>query len=131
MTAANGCASYAGIPLTHRDYAQSCLFITGHLKDGSMSLNWSALVQPQQTLAVYMGTHGIEILSKELIKHGLAEKTPVAIVQQGTTQAQKIYISTLKELPDISKQNEVKPPSMIIIGDVVSLHAKLAWFGAE
>ena len=96
-----------------------------------MNLNWSALVQPQQTLAVYMGTHGIEILSKELIKHGLAEKTPVAIVQQGTTQAQKIYISTLKELPDISKQNEVKPPSMIIIGDVVSLHAKLAWFGAE
>jgi uroporphyrin-III C-methyltransferase/precorrin-2 dehydrogenase/sirohydrochlorin ferrochelatase len=129
ITAASGCASYAGIPLTHRKYAQSCLFITGHLKDGTMNLNWSALVQPQQTLAVYMGTHGIEILSRELIKHGLAKTTPAAIVQQGTTKIQKTYITTVKDLPNIPKQNEIKPPSMIIIGDVVSLHEKLAWFG--
>ncbi|MAS82913.1 MAG: uroporphyrinogen-III C-methyltransferase [Legionellales bacterium] len=129
ITAASGCASYAGIPLTHRKYAQSCLFITGHLKDGTMNLNWSALVQPQQTLAVYMGTHGIEILSRELIKHGLPKTTPAAIVQQGTTKVQKTYITTVEDLPNIPKQNEVKPPSMIIIGDVVSLHEKLAWFG--
>lgn len=128
ITAASGCASYAGIPLTHRDHAQSCLFITGHLKDGTMNLNWSALVQPQQTLAVYMGTHGIEILSRELIKHGLSESTPAAIIQQGTTSVQQIYITTVKDLPEIPKQNDIKPPSMIIIGDVVSLHEKLAWF---
>ena len=128
ITAASGCASYAGIPLTHRDFAQSCLFITGHLKDGTMNLNWSALVQPQQTLAVYMGTHGIEILSRELIKHGLSENIPAAIVQQGTTGEQRTYVTILKNLPDIPKQFEIKPPSMIIIGDVVSLHKKLAWF---
>lgn len=128
ITAASGCASYAGIPLTHRDFAQSCLFITGHLKDGTMNLNWQALVQPQQTLAVYMGTHGIEILTRELIKHGLPENTPAAIVQQGTTSEQRTYVTILKNLPDIPKQFEIKPPSMIIIGNVVSLHKKLAWF---
>ncbi len=128
ITAASGCASYSGIPLTHRDFAQSCLFITGHLKDGTMNLNWPALVQPQQTLAVYMGTHGIEILSRELIKHGLSENMPAAIVQQGTTGEQRTYITTVKDLPKIPEQYEVKPPSMIIIGNVVSLHEKLAWF---
>ncbi len=128
ITAASGCASYAGIPLTHRDYAQSCLFITGHLKDGTTNLNWSALVQPQQTLAVYMGTHGLEILSRELIKHGLSESTPAAIVQQGTTSKQRVYITTVKGLPEIPKQHDIKPPNMIIIGEVVSLHEKLAWF---
>ena len=128
ITAASGCSSYAGIPLTHRDYAQSCLFITGHLKDGSMDLNWQALVQPKQTLAVYMGTHGLDVLSCNLIEHGMPESTPAAIVQQGTTAQQSIYISTIKNLPDIPKQHDVKPPSMIIIGDVVSLHEKLAWY---
>ncbi len=129
VTAASGCASYAGIPLTHRDYAQSCLFITGHVKDGAMNLNWPALAQPQQTLAVYMGTHGIDILSRQLIKHGLTETTPAAIVQQGTTREQKTYITTLKELPAIPERHPVRPPSMIIIGEVVRLHEKLAWFG--
>ena len=128
ITAASGCATYAGIPLTHRDYAQSCLFITGHLKDGTTNLNWPALVQPQQTLAVYMGTHGIDILSRELIKHGLPATTPVAIVQQGTTSEQCVYISTLKALPNLPKEHDIKPPSMIIIGEVVKLRDKLAWF---
>lgn len=130
ITAASGCASYAGIPLTHRDYAQSCLFITGHLKDGTMNLNWPALVQPQQTLAVYMGTHGLELLSKELVKHGLSETTPAAIIQQGTTNEQRTFITDLKGLPNIPKENEIKPPSMIIIGDVVTLNEKLGWFEA-
>lgn len=128
ITAASGCATYAGIPLTHRDYAQSCLFITGHLKDGTSNLNWPALVQPQQTLAVYMGTHGVDILSRELIKHGLPATTPVAIVQQGTTSEQCVYTSTLEGLPDLPKENNIKPPSMIIIGEVVKLREKLAWF---
>jgi uroporphyrin-III C-methyltransferase / precorrin-2 dehydrogenase / sirohydrochlorin ferrochelatase len=130
ITSASGCASYAGIPLTHRDYAQSCIFITGHLKDGSCNLNWTALVQPQQTIAVYMGTHGLDILSRELIKHGMKETMPVAIVQQGTTSEQCVYITSIKELPSIPEKHDIKPPSMIIIGEVVSLHEKLAWFGS-
>lgn len=128
ITAAGGCASYAGIPLTHRDYAQSCIFVTGHLKDGTMNLNWNALIQPKQTIAVYMGTHGLEVLCSELVKRGLSEDTPAAIVQQGTTQQQRVFIGTLKSLPEIPKQNDIKPPSMIIIGEVVKLHEKLAWF---
>lgn len=128
ITAAGGCASYAGIPLTHRDYAQSCIFVTGHLKDNSMNLNWDALIQPGQTIAVYMGTHGIEVLCNELVKRGLPENMPAAIVQQGTTLQQRVYTGTLKTLPEIPKQNEIKPPSMIIIGEVVKLHEKLAWF---
>ena len=128
ITAANGCASYAGIPLTHRDYAQSCLFVTGHLKDGSMNLNWQTLVQPQQTLAVYMGTHSLDILSRKLIKHGMKKTMPAAIIQQGTTGEQNVYLSTIEHLPEVPKENNVKPPSMIIIGEVVSLHKKLAWY---
>lgn len=131
ITAASGCASYAGIPLTHRDHAQSCLFITGHLKDGSINLNWPALVQPQQTLAVYMGTHGIDILSRELIKHGLPGSTPAAIIQQGTTSRQQVYTTRLKKLPGLPETYNIKPPSMIIIGEVVSLHDKLAWFETD
>jgi len=128
ITAANGCASYAGIPLTHRDYAQSCLFVTGHLKDGTMNLNWQTLVQPQQTLAVYMGTHSLDILSNKLIEHGMKKSMPAAIIQQGTTGDQNIYLSTIENLPKVPKENNVKPPSMIIIGEVVSLHKKLAWY---
>ena len=128
ITAANGCASYAGIPLTHRDYAQSCLFVTGHLKDGSMNLNWQTLVQPQQTLAVYMGTHSLDILSHKLIKHGMKKSMPAAIIQQGTTGEQNVYLSTIEHLPKIPKEHNVKPPSMIIIGEVVSLHKKLSWY---
>ena len=128
ITAASGCASYAGIPLTHRSYAQSCLFVTGHLKDGSMNLNWQTLVQPQQTLAVYMGTHSLDILSRQLIKHGMKKSMPAAIIQQGTTGDQNVYLSTIERLPKVPKENNVKPPSMIIIGEVVSLHEKLAWY---
>lgn len=128
ITAAGGCASYAGIPLTHRDYAQSCIFVTGHLKDGTMNLNWNALIQPRQTIAVYMGTHGLDLLCSELIKRGMPEEMPAAIIQQGTTQQQRVYTGTLKTLPELPKRNEIKPPSMIIIGEVVKLHEKLAWF---
>ena len=128
ITAAGGCASYAGIPLTHRDYAQSCLFVTGHLKDGSMNLNWNTLVQPQQTIAVYMGTHSLDILSRQLIKHGMKKSMPAAIIQQGTTGEQSVFLSTIANLPRVPKEHNVKPPSMIIIGEVVSLHEKLAWY---
>jgi uroporphyrin-III C-methyltransferase / precorrin-2 dehydrogenase / sirohydrochlorin ferrochelatase len=128
ITAAGGCSSYAGIPLTHRNYAQSCIFVTAHMKDGSMNLNWDALIQPKQTIAVYMGTHGLDVLCSELVKRGLPADLPAAIVQQGTTQKQRVFTGTLKTLPQINTMNEVKPPSMIIIGEVVKLHEKLAWF---
>jgi uroporphyrin-III C-methyltransferase/precorrin-2 dehydrogenase/sirohydrochlorin ferrochelatase len=128
ITAAAGCAAYAGIPLTHRDYVQSCMFVTGHLKDGTLNLNWDALTQPQQTVVFYMGLHGIEELCRQLIAHGLPATTPAALVEQGTTQNQRVHIGDLATLPGIVQQHEVKPPTLIIVGDVVQLHNKLKWF---
>ena len=128
ITAASGCACFAGIPLTHRDYAQSCVFVTGHLKDGSMNLNWDALVQPRQTIAIYMGIHGLDVLCRELVMHGMSESAPAALIEHGTLPDQRVLIGNLLTLPDIVKSQEIKPPSMVIVGDVVKLHEKLAWF---
>ncbi len=131
VSAANGCAAYAGIPLTHRDYAQSVLFVTGHLKDGTMDLNWPALIQPAQTVVVYMGLTGLDILCRELIEHGKPAATPVALVEQGTTREQRVLIGTLATLPEQVKQTTVHAPTLLIIGDVVRLHERLAWFGKD
>ncbi len=128
ITAASGCASYAGIPLTHRDYAHTCVFITGHLKDGSMDLNWETLIQPRQTIVVYMGLMGLEELCSELILRGLSKTMPIALIQRGTTSQQKVHIGELATLPGISKLHDIKPPTMIIIGEVVKLHETLSWF---
>jgi len=127
ITAANGCSSYAGIPLTHRDYAQSCVFVTGHLKDGSVDLNWKALAHPNQTVVFYMGLHGAPTLCKEMVAHGLPASTPVALVEQGTTPQQRVLIATLDTLLDVIKNEDIKPPTLIIVGDVVTLHDKLKW----
>ncbi|MDX1697109.1 MAG: siroheme synthase CysG, partial [Thiohalobacterales bacterium] len=128
VTAAAGCASYAGIPLTHRDYAQACIFVTGHLKDGTVDLDWESLARPAQTVVFYMGMHSIPIISRELIAHGLPAQTPVALVQKGTTLEQRVYFETLASLPDIREREQLEPPTIIIVGEVVSLHEKLAWF---
>ena len=128
ITAANGAASYAGIPLTHREYAQSCVFVTGHLKDGSVNLDWPALARPRQTIVVYMGLVGLPVLCRELIAHGLPSETPAAIVQQGTTRTQRVLTATLETLPDLTASAHLSPPTLIIIGEVVKLHQKLAWF---
>ena len=128
ITAASGISSYAGIPLTHRDHAQSVTFATGHLKDGSSDLNWQALAQPGQTVVFYMGLKGVETISSKLIEHGMDPKTPAALVQKGTTPDQKEYIGTLETLPQIVKESDIKPPTLTIIGSVVTLHAKLDWF---
>ena len=128
ITAAAGAASYGGIPLTHRDYAQSVLFVTGHLKDGTMNLNWDALVQPNQTVVVYMGLLGAKQLCKQLVDHGMAAETPMALVQQATTVNQKVFVGTLESMPQIIDTNTIKPPTLIIVGDVVQLHDKLAWY---
>jgi uroporphyrin-III C-methyltransferase/precorrin-2 dehydrogenase/sirohydrochlorin ferrochelatase len=128
ITAASGCASYAGIPLTHRDYAQSCIFVTGHLKDGSVDLDWDNLARPKQTIVFYMGLHSVENICRELVAHGLSVDTLAALVQQGTTQDQKVYIETLGSLPDLMEREVIRPPTIIIVGDVVKLHTKLHWF---
>lgn len=126
ITAASGCAAAAGIPLTHRDYAQSCVFVTGHLKDGKLDFNWETLTQPKQTIAVYMGVKGVDALRRGLLEHGMAADTPAAIVQQGTTPEQKIYAGTVGTLTEIVSRNDITPPSMLIIGEVARLHEKLS-----
>ncbi len=128
ITAASGCASYAGIPLTHRDYAHTCVFVTGHLKNGTMTLNWDALVQDQQTLVVYMGVAGLEVLCRELLAHGMSATMPAALIQQGTTLKQKVYTTRLATLADLPKKHNIEPPTLIIIGEVVKLRKQLAWF---
>jgi len=128
ITAASGVSSYAGIPLTHRDYAQSCVFVTGHLKDGSMNLDWDALARPRQTIVFYMGLHGLDTLCAKLVEHGLPDSTPVAIVQQGTTQNQRVFTGTLATLPGIAQIEKPQAPTLIIVGGVVTLREKLSWF---
>jgi uroporphyrin-III C-methyltransferase/precorrin-2 dehydrogenase/sirohydrochlorin ferrochelatase len=128
ITAAAGVASYSGIPLTHRDYAQACVFVTGHLKDGTMNLDWTGLARPHQTVVFYMGLHGLPVLCRELVAHGLPDSTPAAIVQQGTTNRQRILIGTLATLPQQAESAHLKPPTLIIVGEVVKLHDKLKWF---
>ena len=128
ITAASGCASYAGIPLTHRDYSQSCIFVTGQLKEGELDLNWSALVQPRQTVVVYMGLAGLASLSMQLQQHGMPSDTPAALVQQGTTEHQKVWVSTIANLPSVAEHEQPVAPTLVIIGHVVSLHNSLSWF---
>ena len=128
ITAASGCATYAGIPLTHRDHSQSCLLVTGHLKDGTVDLNWKLLATPNQTVVIYMGLIGLPTICEKLIEHGVSEQMPIALVQQGTTKNQKVFKSTLKEMPSYIKDKQVSAPTLIIIGSVVSLQEKLAWF---
>ncbi|TNF99733.1 MAG: uroporphyrinogen-III C-methyltransferase [Gammaproteobacteria bacterium] len=128
ITAASGCASYSGIPLTHRDYSQSCTFVTGNLKDGTINLNWQSLAVPNQTIVFYMGLKALDQICEQLIHHGLPEDTPAAIVQQGTTRHQRVLEATLESLPTMTKQENILPPTLIIVGQVVKLHRKLQWF---
>jgi len=128
ITAAAGCAAYAGIPLTHRDYVQSCMFVTGHLKDGTVNLNWSALAHKGQTVVFYMGLHGVKEICKQLVAHGLDATTPAALIEKGTTPQQQVHIGDLQTLPSIVESKEILPPTLIIVGEVVKLHNKLAWF---
>lgn len=128
ITAACGVASYAGIPLTHRDHAQSCLFVTGHLKDGSCDLDWPALARPRQTVVIYMGLGGLAEICAQLVKHGQPLHLPAAVVQQGTTCAQRVVCATLADLPARVAEAGLQSPCLIIIGEVVGLHDQLAWF---
>jgi uroporphyrin-III C-methyltransferase/precorrin-2 dehydrogenase/sirohydrochlorin ferrochelatase len=132
VTAASGCAAYAGIPLTHRDYAHSCVFVAGHLKDGTVQgLDWQRLVSPDQTVVVYMGLQGVAQICAELIRHGAAPTTPAALIQQGTTANQRVLVADLLTLPEKVATSEVKAPTLIIIGKVVELREKLAWYHGQ
>ncbi len=131
ITAANGVSSYAGIPLTHRDYAQACLFITGHLKDGTLDLDWVAMSRPNQTVVIYMGLVGLKEICEKLIQHGVSASMPAAVVQQGTTQKQKVVAATLADLAEKVVVAEMKPPCLTIIGEVVKLREKLNWFNVN
>jgi uroporphyrin-III C-methyltransferase / precorrin-2 dehydrogenase / sirohydrochlorin ferrochelatase len=131
ITAANGVSTYAGIPLTHRDYAQACLFITGHLKEGSIDLDWVAMSRPRQTVVIYMGLVGMEKICEQLIAHGVSPDMPAAVVQQGTTQKQRVVVATLKDLSEKVKEAQIKAPCLTIIGEVVQLRDRLNWFKPE
>ena len=130
ITAASGCACYTGIPLTHRDHAQSVRFVTGHLKDGSLDLPWTELASPQQTVVFYMGLQGLPKICNKLIQHGRAPDTPIALVQKGTTPDQRLWIGTLATMPDLIKHDPPHAPTLTIVGEVVSLHERLNWAGA-
>jgi uroporphyrin-III C-methyltransferase len=128
ITAACGVASYAGIPLTHRDHAQSCLFVTGHLKDGSANLDWQALVRPRQTVVIYMGLNALATICRQLIQHGAPPTRSIAVVQHGTIATQKVLTGSLADLPERVIQSGLTSPCLIIVGEVVKLHDSLAWF---
>ena len=131
ITAASGCASYAGIPLTHRDFSQSVQFITGHKQDYKLDLNWSSLAVPNQTLVFYMSLVSLGDICNELVAHGLASDTPAALVEKGTTPEQRVVISDLANLAAKVAGLKVRAPTLLIIGHVVSLQNKLAWFNSE
>jgi uroporphyrin-III C-methyltransferase/precorrin-2 dehydrogenase/sirohydrochlorin ferrochelatase len=126
ITAASGVAASAGVPLTHRDHAHACILVTGHLRDGTMDLDWDALARPMQTIVVYMGLKGLPVLCRELILHGLPASTPAMIVEKGTTPQQRVVEGNLATLPALALGDRVASPSLIVVGGVVSLRAELA-----
>jgi len=128
ITAANGCASYAGIPLTHRDHAQSCVFVTGHEKDGELNLNWKSLIQPRQTVVLYMGLSSLGAITSGFINNGAEPSTPAAIIENGTRAGQRVITGTLETLTEQTAEAGLKSPALIMIGSVVTLRDKLSWF---
>ena len=131
ITAAAGCAAYAGIPLTHREHSQAVIFATGHLSDGTVNLNWEMLAHKNQTLVFYMGLQGLKNICVNLKKYGLEPTTPAALIMQGTTAQQKVIVGNLDNLPELVARHNVEPPTLVIVGDVVQLHSTLHWFNPE
>lgn len=130
ITAASGCAAYAGIPLTHRDYAQSVRFVTGHLKNDTCDLPWNDFVQTNQTLVFYMGLVGLPIIVRELTAHGMSASMPVALVSRGTTPEQHVVSGVLADIVGKVENSAVQAPTLVIIGEVVGLREKLDWIAA-
>ena len=128
ITAASGCAAYAGIPLTHRDYAQSVRFVTGHLKSDTANVEWPELANPTQTIVFYMGLVALPQICESLIAHGRAATTPVALIERGTREDQRVYVSDLATINQVIAEKEIHAPTLFIVGDVVQLQGKLSWF---
>lgn len=132
ITAANGCAAYAGIPLTHRDYAQSVTFVTGHARqDGVLNLNWPSLAQKGQTVVFYMGRGSLPTLCEEMVRHGLPRDWPAALIEEGTSDHQRVVTGTLSDLAAKVEAAGVGGASLVIVGEVVKLRGRLKWFGAD
>jgi uroporphyrin-III C-methyltransferase len=129
VTAASGMSAYAGIPLTHREHAQSCVFATGHLQDGSVDLDWAALARPRQTVVIYMGISTLKEICRKLVEHGLPADTPAACVRHATLPTQQAVVGTLATLPAAVVAAKLKQPALIVVGSVVSLRSRLGWFG--
>lgn len=128
VTAAAGVGACAGIPLTHRDHAQALVLVTGHRKDESLDLDWEALARPRQTVVVYMGLQTLPLLCERLVAHGLPSSTPVAVVEKGTTAEQRVVTGTLGNITTLAQGEGIRPPTLVIVGEVVKLQSKLAWF---
>ncbi|WP_186409109.1 uroporphyrinogen-III C-methyltransferase [Candidatus Accumulibacter aalborgensis] len=128
VTAAAGCAAYAGIPLTHREHAQAVAFATGHLKDGTINLDWPSLARPRLTVVFYMGVGGLAEICRQMIAHGLPPDHPAAVVQNGTTKRQRVLTADLATLPAKVEAAGIRSPALIIVGTVVRLQQKLSWF---
>ncbi|MFM7784973.1 MAG: uroporphyrinogen-III C-methyltransferase, partial [Gammaproteobacteria bacterium] len=129
VSAANGCAAYAGIPLTHRDHAQSVRFVAGHLRDGKLDLDWAGLAGGRDTLVFYMARISLPTICEQLVRHGMDGAMPIALVQQGTLVTQRVFVSTLEDMPALLAGAGVHGPSLAIVGTVVGLREKLAWWG--
>ncbi len=128
VTAANGCAAYAGIPLTHRDHAQACVFVTGHEKDGQLNLNWDSLLQARQTVVIYMGLSSLGTITEGFLNHGADPQTPAAIIENGTRTGQRVITGTLESLADKTEEAGIESPALVIVGSVVTLRDKLSWY---
>ncbi len=130
ITAATACAAYAGIPLTHREHAQSVRFVTAHCERSADRLDWAALAQERQTLAFYMGVAGLERIRDRLIEHGRDSATPFALIENGSRSEQRVVVGTLDQLPELARQHNVRTPALLIVGEVAALARELHWFGS-
>jgi uroporphyrin-III C-methyltransferase len=130
ITAAAGCAAYAGIPLTHRDHAQSLTFVTGHCKGETDKLDWELLARPGQTVVFYMGLGHLENITAQLRQHGVPADRAAAIVEQGTQASQRVVTGTLADLAQKAREALIEAPAILIVGEVTRLHDSLRWFNA-
>lgn len=132
ITSAQGAAASTGIPLTHRDHSRALIFTTGHLKnDQTVDLDWPMLARPHQTVVIYMGLGTLPIISQSLIAHGLSPDTPAALIERATTRQERCFTATIQELANVAREHQMVSPTLIVIGEVVKLHATLSPFCAE
>ena len=129
ITAAVACAAYAGVPLTHRDHAQSVHFVTAHCQSSDDVLDWATLAQERQTLAIYMGVAELDGIRARLIEHGRAPSTPFALIENGSRADQRVVTGCLENLPERARAHAVQSPALLILGEVAALAPSLAWFG--